>query len=87
MLGLTAFGLWASSIITYMPGQQFTPKALLVAMLAVGAFLVVVAFLGGIGYERERKRREKKEAEKYRGMATLVPTYPDFTADSLEDPA
>ncbi|HWB08197.1 MAG TPA: hypothetical protein VG826_03190 [Pirellulales bacterium] len=68
-----------------MPGQQFTQKALLVAMLAVGAFLVMVAFLGGIGYERERKRREEKEVEKYRGMATLVLAYPDFPDDSPKD--
>ncbi len=62
-----------------MPRPQFTLQASLVLLLAV------VCFFSGIGFERERKRREDKEVEKYVGMVTLLPTYPDFPVDSLND--
>ncbi|HVX13511.1 MAG TPA: hypothetical protein VHC22_20165 [Pirellulales bacterium] len=55
-----------------MPRPQFTLRALLVAMLAVGCFL------GGIHFERERRRRALERVE-----YIVIPPYydPPFNAE------
>ncbi len=60
-----------------MPRPQFTLRALLVAMLAVGCFF------GGIHFERERQRREDEAAKlaassKASKRSKLIETFDKF---------
>jgi hypothetical protein len=55
-----------------MPRPQFTLRALLVAMLVVGAFF------GGIWFERERQRREDFKNLFWDGGVEYWPPGPEF---------